>query len=88
MRLQCSVLHPVLVNVEIMEDLRVAGGGAGQHALSFISHQPLVAVGSHVAGHMLFNPGVEPGLKASVQACVDPLVGLKETSTRATQLSY
>ena len=83
-RLQCSVLHPVLVNVEIMEDLRAAGGSAGQHAFSFNSHQPLLVVDSHVAGHMLFGPGVQPGLEASVQACIDPLLGL---NNRTTQIS-
>lgn len=61
-----------------MEDLRVAAGGAGPQTFLFISHQPLVGVGGHVAGHVLFGPGVQPGLKASVQARVDPLVGLKE----------
>lgn len=86
--LQCSVLHPVLVNIEIMEDFRAAGCGAGQQAFMFISHQPLAALSSHVAGHVLFGPGVQPGLKASVQACVDPLLGLKETLTRTTQISY
>lgn len=63
-----------------MEDLGAAGGGAGQQAFSFVSHQPLVVFGGHVAGHVFFGPGVEPGLKAPVQARVDPLVGLKETS--------
>lgn len=79
MRLQCSVLHPVLVNVQVMEDLRVARGVAGQQTFLFIAHQPLLGVSSHVAGHMLFCPCVEPDLKASVQASVDPLVRLKET---------
>lgn len=79
-RLQSSVLHPVLVNVEIVEDLGAAGGGAGQQAFSLISHQPLAVVGSHVAGHVLFGPGVQPGLKASVQASVDPLMGLMSPS--------
>lgn len=36
--LQCSVLHPVLVNVEIMKDLRAAAGGAGPQTFLFISH--------------------------------------------------
>lgn len=71
-----------------MEDLRAAGGGAGQQAFLFLSHQPLAVDSSHVAGHMLFGPGVQTGLKASVQACVDPLVGLKETSTITTQFNY
>lgn len=79
--LQCSVLHPVLVYVEIMEDLRVASGGAGQQAFLTVSHQPLAAVDGHVAGHVLLGPSVQPGLKASVQACVHPLVGLKENNT-------
>lgn len=49
-----------------MEDLRVAGGGAGQQTFLFLSHQPLAGVGSHVVGHMLFGPGVHQGLKAPV----------------------
>lgn len=76
--LQRSVLHPVLVNVEIMKNLRVTGGGARQQAFLFLSHQPLAVFGSHVAGHVLLGPGVQPGLEASVQACVDPLVGLEK----------
>lgn len=74
--LQCSVLHPVLVNVEIVEDLGAAGGGAGQQVLLSVSHQPLVVVGGHVSGHVILGPGVQPGVEASVQASVDPLVGL------------
>lgn len=81
-RLQTSVLHPVLVNAEIVKDLGVAGGGAGQKTLLVVSHQPLVGVGSHAGGHVFLGPGVQPGLKASVQAGVDPLVGLKEKPTR------
>lgn len=77
-RLQCSVLHPVLVNVQVMEDLRGARGVAGQEPFLFIAHQPLLVVSSHVAGHMFFCPCVEPELKASVQASVDPLVRLKD----------
>lgn len=78
-RLQCSVLHPVLVNVEIMEDLGVAGGGTRHQAFLSVSHQPLAVVGSHVARHVLLGPRVQPRLEASVQACVDPLLRLKET---------
>lgn len=59
-----------------MEDLRAAGGAAGQQAFLFISHQPLVAVGSHVTGHMLLRPSIQPGLKAPVQPSVDTLMGL------------
>lgn len=64
--LQSPVLHPVLVNVEIMEDLRAASGGAGQKSLLSISHQPLVVVSSHFTCHMLLGPGVQPGMKASL----------------------
>lgn len=84
-RLQCSVLHPVLVHAEIVKDLGVAGGGAGQKTLFVNSHQPLLGVGIHAGGHVLLGPSVQPGLKAPVQASVDPLVGLKERST--TQIS-
>lgn len=65
-----------------MEDLGAAGGGAGQQAFSLVSHQPLAVVGGHVAGHVLFGPGVQPGLEASVQARVDPLLGLMCPSER------
>lgn len=65
-----------------MEDLGVAGGGAGQQAFSSFSHQPLAVVDGHVAGHVLFSPGVQPGVKASVQACVDPLLGLKRDNNQ------
>lgn len=81
-RLRGSVLHPVLVNAEIVKDLGVAGGGAGQQTLLVFSHQPFVGVGSHAGGHVFLGPGVQPGLEALVQASVDPLVGLKERSTR------
>ena len=83
-RLKCSVLHTELVNVDIMEDLKVASGGAGQQAFSSFSHQPLAVVGSHVAGHMLFGPRVQPGMKASVQASVDPLLGLRREDQRSS----
>lgn len=75
-KLHCSVLHPVLVYVEIVEDLRVAGGGAGHQAFLSISHQPLAVVLSHVASHVLFSPGVQPGVEAPVQTSVHSLVGL------------
>lgn len=61
-----------------MKDLGAAGGGAGQQTLLLLPHQPLAGVGSHVGGHVLLGPGVQPRLEASVQAGVDPLVGLKE----------
>lgn len=64
-----------------MKDLGVARGGAGQQSLFVISHQPPVGVGIHVGGHVLLSPSVQPGLKASVQTSVDPLVGLKDRST-------
>lgn len=81
-RLQCPVLHPVLVYVEIVEDLGVAGGGAGQQAFLSVSHQPLAVVSGHVAGHVLFSPGVQKGLEASVQTPVHPLVGLMSPRQR------
>lgn len=76
--LQCPVLHPVLVNVEIVEDFGAAGGGTGQQSLFRISHQPLVSAGGHFSRHVFLGPGVQPGLEASVQTCVHPLVGLKQ----------
>lgn len=75
--LQCPVLHPVLVDVEIVEDFRAAGGGAWQQSLFRISHQPLVSVGGHFRHHVLLGPGVQPGLEAAMQTSVHPLVGLK-----------
>lgn len=88
MRLQSSVLHPVLVYAEIVEDFGDAGGGARQQAFLLLSHQPLAGVGGHVAGDVLFGPAVQPGVEAPVQASVNPLVGLKERETlskRGTQ---
>lgn len=64
-----------------MQEFGVAGGGAGEQTLLVLSHQPLVGVGSHASGHVLLAPGVQPGLEASVQASVNPLVGLKDRST-------
>lgn len=61
-----------------MEHLRVAGGSARQQALSSLSHQPLTVFGGHVTGHMLLGPGIYKGVEASVEACVDPLVGLRD----------
>lgn len=61
-----------------MEHLGAAGGGAGQQTLLLLAHQPPASVGGHVGGHVLLGPGVQQGLEASVQAGVDPLVGLKE----------
>lgn len=66
-----------------MEHLRAASRGAGQQAFLSISHEPLAAFSGHVTGHVLLGPSIQPGVKASVQACVHELVGLKEiTGTR------
>lgn len=66
-----------------MEHLGAASRGAGQQAFLSISHEPLAAFSSHVTGHVLLGPSIHPGVKASVQACVHKLVGLKEiTGTR------
>lgn len=66
-----------------MEHLRAASRGAGQQAFLSISHEPLAAFSSHLTGHVLLGPSIQPGVKASVQACVHKLVGLKEiTGTR------
>lgn len=85
-RLQSSVLDPVLVNVEIVEDLRAAGGGARQQVFLSFSHQPLPAVCRHVTGHVILGPGVQPGLEASVEASVDPLVGLMSPCERCVSV--
>lgn len=76
--LQSSVLHPVLVDGEIVEHLGDAAGGAGQQALLLLAHQPPAGAGGHVAGDVLAGPGVEPGVEAPVQPRVDPLVRLQE----------
>lgn len=73
-----AVLDPVLVDVHEVEDLGLAGGGAGQQAVAALSHQPLVGVGVHVPAHVLLHPGVHPGLEALVQPRAHPLMGLRE----------
>lgn len=83
-RLQSSVLHPVLVDGEIVEHLGDAAGGAGQQTLLLLAHQPPVGAGGHVAGDVLAGPGVEPGVEAPVQSGVDPLVRLEEIRRRKT----
>lgn len=77
-RLQSSVLHPVLVDGEIVQHLGDAAGGAGQQTLLLLAQQPPAGAGRHVAGDVLAGPGVEPGVEAPVQAGVDPLVRLEE----------
>lgn len=76
--LQSSVLHPVLVDGEIVQHLGHAAGGAGQETLLLLAHQPPAGAGRHVAGDVLAGPGVEPGVEAPVQPGVDPLVRLEE----------
>lgn len=78
--LQSPVLHPVLVDGEIVENFRVAAGGAGQQRLLLFSHQPPAGGGSHVAADVLAGPGVEPGVEAPVQPGVDPLVRLQRVT--------
>lgn len=69
-----AVFDAVLVNVHEVEELRVAGGGAGQQAVPPLAHEPLVGVGDHVAGDVLFEPRIHPGLEAFVQPRAHPLV--------------
>lgn len=84
-RVLCPVLHPVLGDVEIMEDLRAAGGGARQQSLVCFSPQPFLSVGRHFTRHVSLSPVVQPGLKALVEACVHPLVRLgKHTDKKNT----
>lgn len=82
-RLQSSVLHPVLVDGEIVEHLGDAAGGAGQQVLLLLAHQPPAGAGGHVAGDVLAGPGVEPGVEAPVQPRVDPLVRLEQIRRRS-----
>lgn len=71
-RLRClarrAIFDTVLVNVHKVEELWVASGGAGQQAVPSFAHQPHVGFGAHVAGDVLFEPRLHPGLEALVQS--------------------
>lgn len=80
------IRHMVSVDVQVIEDLGIPGGGARQQTLATLSHQPLAGVGGHVAGHVFLGPGVHQALEAAVQASVDSLVGLVSPGQRSASV--
>lgn len=52
----------------------MACGGAGQQAVPPFTHQPHVGFSAHIAGDVLFEPRLHPGLEAFVQSRAHLLV--------------
>lgn len=69
-----AVFDAVLVDADKVQGLCVTGGGAGHQALQAFTHEPLVCLGCHFAGHMLLGPFVHPGLEPLVQPLAHPLM--------------